>query len=81
MSQVAHTSLGGSKWRMPGSPHVQPFTLSASIFGDCCDKARMHRLAGIPGAGGQMPLDNCSFSTLFTWFAKRYGASWQLNIS
>jgi predicted 3-demethylubiquinone-9 3-methyltransferase (glyoxalase superfamily) len=39
-------------------------------------------LAGIHGEGDQtmVPLANFGFSALFTWFAKRYGVSWPLNL-
>jgi predicted 3-demethylubiquinone-9 3-methyltransferase (glyoxalase superfamily) len=81
---MARVRLGGTEWRLYDSPPVHDFTFtpSTSIFVNCDNEAQLRRLVDKLGEDGKvlMPLENCGFSSLFTWLVDRFGVSWQLNL-
>ena len=81
---MAHIRIAGLEIMLYDSApiHAFTFTPSTSTFVVCDDEAQLRRIAAVLGEGGavMMPIDNYSFSTLFTWIADRFGVSWQLNL-
>ncbi len=81
---MAHIRIAGLEIMLYDSApiHAFTFTPSTSTFVICDDEAQLRRIAAVLGEGGavMMPIDNYSFSTLFTWIADRFGVSWQLNL-
>jgi len=77
-------SLMGEELRCIDSfvAHEFTFTPAMSLFVTCRSEAELDALAAKLSEGGQtfMPLDSYGFSKRFTFFADRFGVSWQLNL-
>lgn len=78
----AEVTLAGQTVSVFDSPpvHAFSFTPSFSFIVQCSDASEVDRLAETLGEGGtvMMPLGSYPFSDKFTWFADRYGVSWQI---